>query len=73
MCVGGWCGCDVFCDRKLMHVFNRISFFIVYIDRTQTCTVYCTANVLYVSADLYIVHCVCYLIMISLSLSLPPL
>ena len=26
LCVCGWCGCDVFCDRKLIHVFNRISF-----------------------------------------------
>ena len=22
LCVGGWCGCDVFCDRKLMHVLG---------------------------------------------------
>ncbi len=53
MCV--WCGCDVFCDRKLIHVFNRISFFIVYIDRTQTCTVLHASTVCFSRPTLYTV------------------
>ena len=63
-----WVG-GVFCDRKLIHVFNTISFFIVYIDRTQTCTVLHASTVCFSRPTLY--NCVCYLIMISLQSTSP--